>query len=102
MKSAASTETSTTDRISARTAELFREQQQNVVKHTDHIFARLMVCEWIFGVALALWITPRTWSGTASQIHLHVWAALLLGGLVTSIPVLLAMMHPGKILTRHT
>ena len=102
MSSAASTEMTATDRISARTAELFREQQQNVVKHTDHIFARLMVCEWIFGVALALWITPRTWSGTASQIHLHVWAALLLGGLVTSIPVLLAMMHPGKILTRHT
>ncbi len=89
------------DTISARTAELFAEQQQSIVKHTDQIFARLMTCQWLFGIALAVWISPRTWTGTESQIHLHVWAAVLLGGAVTSVPVLLGLLQPGKVLTRH-
>src|ERR1700691_6199725 len=88
--------------ILARTDELFKEQQQNIVRHTDVIIARLMICQWFFGVALALWISPRTWLGTESQIHLHVWAAIFLGGVVTSVPVLLGLTRPGTVLTRHT
>ena len=90
-----------TDTVPRRTAELFQEQQQNIVKHTDWIFARLMICQWVFGIALAVWISPRTWSGTMSQIHLHVWAAVILGGVITSVPVLLGLLQPGKTLTRH-
>jgi PAS domain S-box-containing protein len=89
------------DSISLRTAELFKEQQQSIVKHTDWIFARLMIYQWVFGMALAILISPRTWFGSSSQIHLHVWAAALLGALVTSVPVLLAMKQPGAVLTRH-
>jgi signal transduction histidine kinase/ActR/RegA family two-component response regulator len=89
------------DSISARTAELFKEQQQSIVKHTDHIFARLMVWQWVFGVMIALWISPRQWAGGESQVHLHVWAALFLGGAITSVPVLLALLQPGGVLTRH-
>ncbi|EEF58215.1 two-component system sensor histidine kinase NtrB [Pedosphaera parvula] len=93
--------TSLADTLPARIAELFKEQQQSIVKHTDLIFARLMMCQWIFGVALALWISPRTWTGTVSQTHLHVWAAVLLGGAITSVPVLLGLTQPGKTMTRH-
>ena len=75
------------DKISTRTLELFREQEQSIVKHTDLIFVRLMVCQWLFGLLLAIWISPRTWAGAGSRIHLHVWAAVLLGGAVTSVPV---------------
>ncbi len=89
------------DGVSTRTAELFKEQQQSIVKHTDWIFAWLMIFQWVFGMALALWISPRTWFGSSSQTHLHVWAAALLGALVTSVPVLLAMKQPGAVLTRH-
>jgi PAS domain S-box-containing protein len=101
MNSPASKTTAITDAISARTAELFKEQQQSIVRHTDWIFARLMTCQWAFGIVLALWISPRTWSGTQSQVHLHVWAAVLLGALVTGVPVLLGMLQPGRVLTRH-
>jgi PAS domain S-box-containing protein len=87
--------------ICARSEELFKEQQQSIVKHTDQIFVRLMFCQWIFGVVAAIWISPRTWAGTESQIHLHVWAAVLLGGAVTSLPVLMGLFRPGKVLTRH-
>src|SRR5438445_1431117 len=88
--------------IARRTAELFSELQQSIIRHTDKIFARLMICHWFVGAVLALWISPRTWSGTTSAIHLHVWAAVLLGGAITIVPVLLGLFHSGRALTRHT
>ena len=88
--------------VAARTKELFAEQHRSIIEHTDRLCARLMIFEWFFGVALALWISPRTWTGTQSQIHLHLWAAIFLGGIVTSGPVLLAKLHPGTVLTRHS
>ncbi|MDB6123847.1 MAG: uncharacterized protein JWQ71_2840 [Pedosphaera sp.] len=101
MNASASKITALADTISTRTVELFKEQQQSIVKHADLIFARLMVCQWVFSIGLALWVSPRTWTGTQSQLHIHVWAAVLLGGAITSVPVLLGLMQPGKVLTRH-
>jgi PAS domain S-box-containing protein len=87
--------------VAARTKELFQEQRQSVIEHTDWLFARLMICQWLFGIVLAVWISPRTWTGVESRVHVHVWAALLLGGLITSVPVIFAWLQPGKDLTRH-
>jgi len=87
--------------IAARTAQLFQEQHQNIIRHTDRLFARLMICQWFVGLMLALWITPSNWAGTASRIHLHLWAAIILGGALTIVPVWLALFKPGEILTRH-
>jgi PAS domain S-box-containing protein len=92
----------TSDAISTRTSELFQEQHQSIIEHTDRLFARLMIFQWLFGVGLAIWISPRTWAGVQSQIHLHLWAAVILGGVITAVPVLLAHLQPGKVLTRHT
>jgi signal transduction histidine kinase/CheY-like chemotaxis protein len=89
------------DTIVARTAELFQEQHQSIIKHTDRLFAHLMMWQWFFGLALAVWISPQTWSGTQSHVHVHLWAALILGGIVTIVPVLLALLRPGETLTRH-
>jgi PAS domain S-box-containing protein len=91
----------TTDAVLARTSELFQEQHQSIIEHTDRLFAWLMIFQWVFGMALALWISPRTWAGTQSQLHLHLWAAAILGGVITVVPVLLARFQPGKGLTRH-
>jgi PAS domain S-box-containing protein len=82
--------------------ELFRELQEAVCIHTDRLFARLMVLQWAAGVLAAALIAPRTWTGTQSQMHVHVFAAIFLGGLVTSLPVILALKQPGRVLTRHT
>jgi len=90
------------DTVPARTNELFQEQHQSIIKHTDWLFARLMACQWLFGLALAIWISPKTWAGTESRIHMHVWVAILLGGAVTIAPMLLAILRPGEILTRQT
>jgi PAS domain S-box-containing protein len=90
-----------TDALSKRVIELFKEQHRNIILHTDRLFSWLMICQWFFAVGLALWLSPRTWAGVNSHIHPHVWLAIFLGGLITSAPVLLARMNPGKTLTRH-
>jgi PAS domain S-box-containing protein len=84
-----------------RSDELFRQSQEQVWGQTDRLFARLMVLQWLAGIAMALWISPKTWLGARSEIHWHVWAALFLGGAITAMPVLLAWKHPGTALTRH-
>ena len=87
---------------SGRVVELFNEQRQNIIRHTSHLFSWLMIFQWFFAVGLALWFSPRTWAGMDSRIHPHVWFAVFLGGLITSLPVYMARKYPGEPLTRHT
>src|SRR6266850_8289299 len=87
---------------SERTATLFEESQHQIHQRTDRMFAWLMVFQWLAGIAAALWISPRTWIGATSQVHVHVWAAILLGGAISSLPVFLAFKRPGHAFTRHT
>jgi two-component system, sensor histidine kinase and response regulator len=82
-------------------AALFHEHQQSVYRRTDKMFAVLMVAQWIAGILAALWISPRAWSGTSSSLHPHVLAAVLLAGLITALPVSMAILWPGRALTRH-
>jgi signal transduction histidine kinase len=66
------------------------------------MFAWLMVFQWLAGIGAALWISPRTWIGAQSKVHFHVFAAVFIGGVITSLPVWLAWKRPGEALTRHT
>lgn len=90
------------DTLSRRTEELFISQQDSIYRHTDSMFARLLVLQWFAGIAAALWISPRAWTGTTSHIHPHVWAAVLLGGIICSCPLLLIWKWTGHSLTRHS
>jgi signal transduction histidine kinase/CheY-like chemotaxis protein/HPt (histidine-containing phosphotransfer) domain-containing protein len=87
--------------VQARSAELFREHRQQLYVRTDRMFAALLAFQWMAGILAAVWISPRTWSAAASQVHPHVWAAIVLGGLINSLPIALAIWHPGKAITRH-
>ncbi len=88
--------------IEQRTEELFGQHRQRVFQRTDRLFAALMTAQWLAGIAAALWISPRAWAGTASQVHPHVWAAVFLGGLLAGFPVALALALPGRAVTRFT
>src|SRR5882672_11625833 len=87
---------------SKRTAALFEESQNHILQRTDRMFAWLMVFQWLAGIAAALWISPRTWIGATSQTHVHVWAAIFLGGAISGFPIFLACKRPGHAFTRHT
>jgi ABC-type transporter Mla subunit MlaD len=86
---------------SRRAEALFRAHQQNTFRRTDYLFAALLACEWLASIGVALWVSPRTWAGLSSTTHPHVWAAIVLGGAIVSLPILLALALPGHTLTRH-
>jgi len=84
------------DRVDA----LFRERYDRIARRTDRIFAVLMVLQWVAAVGVSLWLSPRTWAGTESALHMHVYAALILGGMISSLPVALVVWRPGTSETR--
>lgn len=87
--------------IKRRGAALFHAQLDAVRAETDKVFIVLMPAQWVFGLILAAWLSPQAWAGSASAPHLHLYAALFLGGAITSLPVYLARTRPGARATRH-
>jgi PAS domain S-box-containing protein len=87
--------------IQVRAESLFRQRLGNIRKRTDRLFAWLLTLQWLAAIVVAVWVTPQTWVGRTSSLHIHVWAAMLLGAAIISLPVGLALRRPGKLLTRH-
>lgn len=87
--------------VAARAQCLFHEDYDKVLCRTDRLFARLMVFQWFAAIAAALLFSPRAWAGVTSATHLHVWAAIFVGGLISALPVAFAIWRPGQRLTRH-
>ncbi len=77
--------------------QLYEAHRQSIYRRTDRMFAFLMCVQWAFGILAALVVSPRTWSGTSSEIHPHVWAAVVLGAIISAPPVILAMLKPGTL-----
>jgi PAS domain S-box-containing protein len=91
-----------TEHLPPRAAELFRAHEQRIFRRADSFFARLMMLQWLAGIAMALFVSPRTWIGEYSEVHPHVWAAIFFGGVVSALPIFFALTRPGETLTRHT
>ncbi|HUR20511.1 MAG TPA: HAMP domain-containing sensor histidine kinase [Vicinamibacterales bacterium] len=81
---------------------LFASYQEQIYRRTDRLFACLMGGQWIAGIVFALVVAPRTWVGAESSTHVHVWAAVFLGGAISLFPALLALLKPGAPVTRYT
>jgi hypothetical protein len=68
--------------------------------NTDRVFAILMLLQAIAAIITAFVVSPVAWDEAQSQVHNHVWTAFSLGGLLASLPILLAIRLPGSSLTR--
>ena len=87
--------------ISARRETILTTRLQALHERTDCRFAVLMGLQWVAGIAAAMWVSPRTWTGLSSSTHVHVYAAIFLGGGLASLPICLVVTRRGKPLTRH-
>jgi two-component system chemotaxis sensor kinase CheA len=74
---------------------MFLDMRDRVFRRTDRLFAWLLMAQWIVAIGLALVISPYTWSGTSRAIHLHVKLAVVGGGLINVLPILLIRLRPG-------
>jgi PAS domain S-box-containing protein len=95
------TEKTLAEKVSERANSLFVQQQNAVYSRTDRLFGALLIVQWLAGILVALMISPRTWAGRHSEVHMHVWAAIFLGALIIAFPVYLAYRRPGTAITRH-
>src|SRR5436190_1759011 len=82
---------------SERAEELFQQHRRRIFRDTDKLFARLMLFQWVACIVIALVVSPRTWDGEASQIHIHVWSALLIGGVISLFPVWMTRVWPWSV-----
>jgi methyl-accepting chemotaxis protein len=87
--------------IARRADRIYATMRDKDFRSHDRTFALLMSVQWIAAIGLAFFISPRTWAGPMSETHLHLFAAVFLGGLVTAVPVGLAWWRPGTKLSRH-
>ncbi|MFI4876269.1 MAG: PAS domain S-box protein [Blastopirellula sp. JB062] len=78
----------------------FEDQTSKIHRHTDYLFSILMPLQWIVGIFTAIYLSPYSWSGSASYVHPHVWFAIVGGGLCCLFPCALAIYRPGKFSTR--
>src|SRR5262245_13320511 len=83
-------------------AENFQKQllDENYRK-TDRAFAIVMGVQWIFAIVVALAISPWAWTGKTQVANIHVYLAVLLGGILSGVPIALTFIMPGSALTRH-
>jgi PAS domain S-box-containing protein len=84
-----------------RANELYEQHRQAIFRNTDRLFAKVMFFQWIAGILIALFISPRAWAGQSSQPGIHVWVALFLGGVISAVPIWMTRARPGAAITRY-
>jgi methyl-accepting chemotaxis protein len=95
--------------LSEQSSERSAHDEQRIFKtHEDELYRRasltfvwLLAAEWVVGIVIALLVSPRTWAGVESSTHIHVWLAVVLGGVIAGLPIALSLALPTHALTRH-
>ncbi|MCM2373419.1 PAS domain S-box protein [Aporhodopirellula aestuarii] len=85
---------------SASVLQKLEEHYRSIHIRTDRMFAVLMILQWLGGIAVALTVSPHTWIGAKSELHPHVMMAVLGGGVLAAMPVVMAIFRPGLLSTR--
>src|SRR5260221_2513803 len=86
---------------SARARQLRDEQLRARRARVDRMFAVLLIVQYVAGIVAALTVSPYAWEGKVHVLHMHVWVAVLGGGGIIILPILLALFKPGATVTRH-
>lgn len=84
----------------ARVQEVFSKRYDRLTSQIDILFAFTLAFEWVLGIVFAWKASPLTWAGNVSETHIHVYAAIFLGGVVASLPIYLVYVQPGRLINR--
>lgn len=68
---------------------IYHEILEHLRARADRVMAWLLMIHWPLQVLVALWITPTTWIGNTSSVHIQVWLALGMGAAINLPPLLL-------------
>src|SRR4029079_10815580 len=89
------------DRIVQKTESTYADFVQRWVLRAESMFLWLMIAQWLFGIFIAVTVSPFAWEGKTRVVSNHVWAAVVLGGLLSALPITLIILRPGWVGTRH-
>ena len=84
-----------------RANQYFLAARGEVAAGVDRMMAVLLMLEWAGVVAIALLRSPYTWDGAVRHLHPHLLFALLSGLLFLLPSSALALLCPGRPITRH-
>lgn len=84
-----------------RVQRLFDERYRALTVRYDHLLLWLMLAQWVVSIAFAYWVSPLAWAGRQSVVHGHMYAAVLVGAAITSLPLFMVLRHPGEQSTRY-
>jgi hypothetical protein len=84
-----------------RANQLLDDLTQRQYRYVSRIFVWLMLLQWVAAIAAAVIISPYTWIGEQQRVSQHVWTAVVLGGMLSSLPIILGLRRPEARLTRH-
>lgn len=74
--------------------DVFSCETKRIRAEVSRLFVGLLSLQWIASIGLALFVSPQTWAGSSASPHPHVFAAIVVGGLITVFPVVLGIRRP--------
>jgi two-component sensor histidine kinase len=80
---------------------LFTKSYEALCRDNDKVFALILMLQWVGAVVAALVISPRTWLGNQSSVHMHVLFSFIAGGILTIYPVYRNLKMPGAVPNRY-
>ncbi len=86
--------------IARRSNEVLAGYKSKIYYKTDLAFIILLLTEWVASILCALFISPKTWIGVQSSVHLHVYAAIFLGAILCLMPCVLFFFKRGSTASR--
>lgn len=80
----------------------FSKQLNENQKKVDKAFVWLLLVEWIAVILIAIAYSPQAWSNVPNIHNLNIWAAIVLGGIVSIGSLIVARLKPGSLFSRQT
>ncbi|MDV6032159.1 MAG: PAS domain-containing protein [Phycisphaera sp. RhM] len=80
---------------------LFKARYQKECLRVNGFIQWLMVAQWLAGIAFAAFYSPLTWIGNHFELHVHVWASILIGGSLSGFAILWLRTYPTAAHSRH-
>ncbi len=81
--------------------DFLEESKKSSTLRTSKLFSYLILFQWIAVITFAIIITPKTWKGAESSIHIHIWLAIVLGTITSALPLFLLWKKPLEPITKH-
>jgi hypothetical protein len=100
VKSTAELQVSEATALEQRTEEYFQTSYEDRAAQVDRMMMWLLGVEWLGMMGTAAIVSPRVWAGAQNSLHPHLWAAILAGPAFILPVIGIALLYPGRELTR--